>query len=185
VEIALPGGRRALTLRTFLGPETGAVVEVATYPVRGEQVLAARTVAGLLSHLRDTDDHELAEIPGWAGWVARVQPNQFVADATSRYELDLVLPMLQRPPINWVPFLLASAYELAVEFDFAVELGEAASLLEPDSYLDKFDTAVRQTDAALWRRLNRQQLRTFDAAALSKAWTQVIVEIDAAIEWVA
>nr|MDT0659912.1 Hsp70 family protein [Micromonospora sp. DSM 115978] len=167
------------TMRAFLSGDN----EEATFLSDGDGLLLFRSTQGLAGYLARSDDHFLADLPGWR------EVRQWVADATfepeekDRYDLDLITYNLGFPPSDWEPRLLTTGRDLAVQLAMWFDLREVLDLLATGSELDRLDDLLREVDRSLLGRQARRRLQSVDTRRIIQQWRRVINRIDQVGRW--
>jgi actin-like ATPase involved in cell morphogenesis len=170
IEVSLPR-HSGVTLRAQLHAGFGVFEHVFPADADGRLLLFPDTVA-LARH---------AAAPG-ADPLLATPPHQVrnTGADEARYDLDLLVEHLSRPPETWLPSFVCRCRDLAAQLAIFLDLDGVDDLIGEHTTIDQADDALRRHLLDPTARGARRRLAKLDRAQLLEDWTDLIALIDAA-----
>ncbi|MFY1634182.1 DNA primase [Solwaraspora sp. WMMB335] len=158
--------------------------EVPVFLSHRGSVLLFKNPEALVSFIRSSAPHDLAQLDTWSELVDRVQPADIDALAEDTYELDLVVENLRGGHDVWDARLLIQSGEIARDLAYALRMPSVLDMLSAGSSLDDLDEALRSTvDGGIGGFMARRRLKKIGAQTASLGWRTIIGKISAAADW--
>jgi len=148
------------------------------------KLLAFKTPESLVSFIRSSAPHDLAQLDSWPTVAERVQSTDIDPLAEERYELDLVVENLRGGHDTWDLPLLIAAGEVARDLGYGLRIKPVILALSPGSPLDDLDEALRIAESGgMGGFFGRRRLKKIGAQQASLGWRSIISKISAAVDW--
>ncbi|MFV2088109.1 DNA primase [Micromonospora sp. LOL_021] len=148
------------------------------------KLLLFRDPEALVSFVRSSASHDLAQLDTWPDLVDRLQPADISALPEDTYELDLVVENLRGGHDAWDAALLIQSGEVARDLAYALRMPSVLDMLSTGSRLDDLDEALRSTvDGGISGFMARRKLKKIGAQTASLGWRTIIGKISAAADW--
>ncbi|WBB82101.1 J domain-containing protein [Micromonospora sp. WMMD882] len=147
------------------------------------ELLLFRSEESLHRYLTDSGAHDLADAPGWDGFMNWFLGSTKDRDDDRSFDFDLILTSIGHPPATWLPQLFVANRDLILEIAEAFEVHQVLGMLRAGSALDTVDDLLRLADRPFAGRGARRRLDALHPGPVVSAWRQTIRHIESRIRW--